>query len=92
MVIRTIETNVIRHQAMSNRLLPTPTSRLAASGRAGHSPQDPRERRGRGPAATLSVREQMQQDELASMRQLRCDVKLLSGDLDHDIAILNIVA
>ena len=38
------------------------------------------------------LREQVQQDELASLRQLRCDVKLLSGELDHDIAILNIFA
>jgi len=26
------------------------------------------------------------------LRQLQCDVKLLSGELDHDIAILNIFA
>ncbi|MBC8202752.1 MAG: hypothetical protein H8E91_02880 [Planctomycetes bacterium] len=90
MVIRTIDTNLIRHYAKSSRL--GATARLAAVGRNCHSPQDPQCRRGSGPALRLSVKEQMQQDELASLRQLRCDVKLLSGDLDHDIAILNIVA
>ena len=90
MVIRTIETNVLRHHATSSYL--RSTSRLAALRRVGHSAQDPQQRSGRGPAASLSLREQVQQDELASLRQLRCDVKLLSGELDHDIAILNIFA
>ncbi len=90
MVIRTIDTKVIGHQSASREL--SIASRLAASRRVGHSPQDPQERRSRGSVMPLSLREKVQQDELASLRQLRCDVNLLNGDLDHDIAILNIVA
>ena len=85
MVIRTIDTNLIRQYPISRR--------VGGVGRIAHSPQDPLEHRGRrGSSLRLSLKEQTQQNELASLHQLGCDIKLMNGDLDHDIAILNVVA
>ena len=85
MVIRTIDTNLIRQYPISRR--------VGGVGRIAHSPQDPLEHRGRrGSSSRLSLKEQTQQDELSSLHQLRCDFKLMNGDLDHDIAILDVVA
>ena len=85
MVIRTINTQIIRQYPISRR--------VGGVGRIAHSPQDPLEHRGRrGSSLPLSLKEQMQKNELASLSQLRCDIKLLNGDLDHDIAILDVVA
>jgi len=90
MVIRTIGINHIRQQATSRHL--TRVKGVASMNRIGHSPQDPNEhRRRRGREACFSIREQIQQEELATLRMLQCDVRLLTGELDHDIAILNIV-
>ena len=85
MVIRTINTQIIRQYPISRR--------VGEVGRIAHSPQDPLEHRGRrGSSLPLSLKEQMQQNELSSLAQLRCDIKLMNGDLDHDIAILNVFA
>ena len=85
MVIRTIDTTLIRQYPISRR--------VGGVERIAHSPQNPLEHRGRrGSSLRLSLKEQTQQDELTSLHQLRCDIKLMNGDLDHDIAILNIVA
>jgi hypothetical protein len=85
MVIRTINTQIIRQYPISRR--------VGEVGRIAHSPQDPLEHRGRrGSSLRLSLKEQTQQDELMSLHRLRCDIKLMNGDLDHDIAILNVVA
>ena len=85
MVIRTINTQIICQYPISRR--------VGGVGRIAHSPQDPLEHRGRrGSSLRLSLKEQMQKNELASLSQLRCDIKLMNGDLDHDIAILNVFA
>lgn len=91
MVIKTIGINHILQQAPSRRV--SHAKGVTSMNRVSHSPQDPNELRGRrGREIGLTVREQMQQEELATLRMLQCDVRLLSGELDHDIAILNIVA
>jgi len=85
MVIRTINTQIIRQYPISRR--------VGVAERIAHSPQDPLEHRGRrGSSLRLSLKEQTQKNELASLPQLRCDIKLMNGDLDHDIAILDVVA
>ena len=85
MVIRTIETNLIRQYSIARR--------VGSVGPMAHTPQDPHTRRGRRTSiSTLSVKEQIQKDELASLQRLQCDITLMNGDLDHDIAILNLVA
>jgi hypothetical protein len=85
MVIRTINTKIIRKYPTSRR--------IGMTKRVAHTPQDPHERRGRGKStSTLGLREQIHQDELALVYHLQCDIKLMNGDLDHDIAILNLVA
>ena len=56
-----------------------------------HSPQDPTTIRNRfdrrGCSRTVSI-----SDELRSALQIEIDTKLLTGDLDQDIEILNVVA
>ncbi len=85
MVIRTINTQIIRQYPISRR--------VGGVERIAHSPQDPLEHRGRrGSSSRLSLKEQTQKNELSSLAQLRCDIKLMNGDLDHDIAILDVVA
>ena len=70
-------------------------SKLGRNLRAGniraHSPQDPTTIRNRidsrGCSLTIST-----SDELRSGMQIEVDTKLLTGDLDRDIEILNLVA
>ena len=91
MVIRTIDTNMIRHRPSPESL--GSVNKLIPSRRIAHSPQDPSDQRDRiGIDRKLHLAEQTQRNELASLDRLQCDAKLLTGNLDHDIAILNIVA
>jgi len=70
-------------------------SKLSRNLRAGnlraHSPQDPTTIRNRidrrGCSRTIST-----SDELRSAMHIEVDTKLLTGDLDQDIEILNLVA
>jgi hypothetical protein len=73
------------------QILPTLGRNLRAGNSRAHSPQDPKtirnriDRRGCSRTGSTSV-------DLRSVLQIEIDTKLLTGDLDQDIEILNLVA
>ena len=73
------------------QILSTLDRNLRAGNIRAHSPQDPTTIRNRidrrGSNRTIST-----SDELRSALQIEIDTKLLTGDLDQDIEILNLVA
>ena len=103
MVIHTLGTDITAHHVPQFDLRRTtsvskgtPVARLRArlsDLRLTHTPQDPINRQTDGmPPQTTAAVLQMYQDELASIKRSHCDVQLLTGNIEQDIAILNVVA
>ena len=93
MFIKRIDTNIIQQHplrvglAARNREDATrPTTQRIA-----HAPQDT-QTRVRRVLKNRMIAQNMQPDELSWVSRLQCDVQLLTGNLDQDIAILNIIA
>ena len=91
MVINTLDMNVIHY--CNTPIGVRKTRSVAPATQRDHTPQDPDDSRGRRVIASRTRKlKEMRQDELASLNRLRCDVQLLTGNLDQDIAILDVIA
>jgi len=91
MVINTLDMNVIRH--CNTPVGVRKTRGVASTIERDHTPQDPDDSRVRRVIASRTHKlKEMRQDELASLNRPWCDVQLLTGNLDQDIAILDVMA
>ena len=91
MVINTLDMNIIRH---CNALIGVrKAGSVVPIGHRSHTPQDPDDHRARRVLTSRTVKHsETRQDELSYVNRLRCDVQLLTGNLDQDIAILDVIA